>query len=767
MLHSPLLAVGCLLLGALAGLATAAPDNAAIPYTWRNVRIGGGGFVTGLVFHPSERGLRYARTDVGGAYRWDTASTRWIPITDWLGMDDTHLTGIDGIALDPADPDRVYLAAGIYNRPDMPNAALLRSADRGATWQRTELPFRLGGNEAGRGNGERIAVDPHDGRILFLGSRDAGLWRSADRGATWARVDSFPALATSPAAGSGDPQRPQMVGIVWIIFEPRSGAAGGPTPTLYAAVSTREVCLFRSTDAGATWQPVSGQPVGFRPTRAALTPAGTLYLAYGNDPGPNTMTDGAVWKLDTATGAWIDITPARGDGKPETGFGYGAVTFDPAHPDTILAATFCHFEPHDEIYRSTDAGRTWRPLLATSTWDHSGASWTEHHTPHWMSDVKIDPFDSDHALFTTGYGIWASRNLAVAGSGAPVNWWFNDDGLEETVPLGLVSPPVGPHLISAIGDLDGYRHDDLDRPQFQFAPPPRFANSESIALAGLKPECLVRSGTIRNRTTEVRAARSADSGASWTPLASEPPGSGGAGAVALSADAATIVWTPRGQPAPGATGWRAWVGEPLAPHFTRDHGATWTACAGLPAGIRTIADPVEPAAFYAYDAATGTLFASTDGAAHFATRATGLPKNPPDDGKPRWRTPAGMLYVAPGVSGELWLATRAAGLFRSTDGGAMFAPVIGPAEAYSIGFGDAAPGRTQPTLYLAGKLGPTKGLFRSTDSGVTWLRINDDAHQFGAIGHVTGDPRLFGRVYFATGGRGVFYGDPTPSPAQK
>ena len=758
MLRLPLLALGVCALGSLAAAATQPVDS--VPYTFRNVQIRGGGFVSGLVFHPAERGLAYARTDVGGAYRWDAAAERWIPLTDSLGMDDWHLTGIDGIALDPADPTRVYLAAGIYNRPEMPAAALLRSADRGASWQRTELPFKLGGNEAGRGNGERLAVDPHDGRILFLGSRDAGLWRSADRGATWSRVASFPAVATSPAADSGDPQRPQMVGIVWVLFDPRGGAAGRPTSTVYAAVSTRETSLFRSTDAGVTWQPVPGQPVGFRPTRAALTPAGTLYLAYGDDPGPNTMTDGAVWKFETTSGAWRDITPARGDKKPRTGFGYGAVTFDPAHPDTLLASTFCRYEPHDEIFRSTDAGETWRPLLGSSRWDHSGASWTEHHTPHWISDVKIDPFDSDHALFTTGYGIWASRNLTAADAAHAVAWWFQDNGLEETVPLGLISPPVGPHLVSALGDLDGYRHDALDEPQLQFTAPPRFANSESIAFAGRRPECLVRVGTIRNRTTEIRAAWSADSGATWSALASEPPNSAGAGGGALSASAGTIVWPPGGQPPPGATGWAAWAGEPVVAHLTRDRGDTWIACAGLRPGLRVIADPLEAARFYAYDADNGTVLVSDDGAATFAVRATGLPKTPVDDGTPRWRPPAGLLYAAPDRTGELWLAARFAGLFRSTDGGATFAAVGRPAEAYSLGFGAAAPAQTHPALYLAGKIGELKGLFRSDDAGATWRRINNDAEQFGSLGHVTGDPRIFGRVYFATGGRGIFYGDP-------
>src|SRR6516164_4982983 len=127
-------------------------------YQWRNVAIGGGGFVTGLVFHPREENLLYARTDVGGAYRWDAAARRWIPLTDWVqGID---FTGIESLAVDPSDANRVYLAAGIYR---WTRAAILRSDNRGRTWKVTEVPFKMGGNELGRFNGERLAVDPNDG----------------------------------------------------------------------------------------------------------------------------------------------------------------------------------------------------------------------------------------------------------------------------------------------------------------------------------------------------------------------------------------------------------------------------------------------------------------------------------------------------------------------------------------------------------------------------------------------------------------------------
>ena len=54
----------------------------------------------------------YARTDVGGAYRWDDQKQEWIPLTDWLSPAQGNFTGIESIALDPSDANRVYLAAG-------------------------------------------------------------------------------------------------------------------------------------------------------------------------------------------------------------------------------------------------------------------------------------------------------------------------------------------------------------------------------------------------------------------------------------------------------------------------------------------------------------------------------------------------------------------------------------------------------------------------------------------------------------------------------
>ena len=77
--------------------------------------------------------------------------------------------------------------------------------------------------------------------------------------------------------------------------------------------------------------------------------------------------------------------------------------------------------------------------------------------------------------------------------------------------------------------------------------------------------------------------------------------------------------------------------------------------------------------------------------------------------------------------------------------------------------GKPGPGRVYPALYLAGQVGEKEGFYRSDDIGQTWVRLNDDAHQFGFVNVIKGDPRVYGRVYLGTSGRGVIYGSSTRS----
>ena len=699
--------------------ACAAPKQGSVAYDWKSVQIVGGGFVDGIVFQPAVPGLRYARTDMGGAYRWDQGRDQWQPILDWVSYKDANLMGVESIAVDPHNPDRVYLACGTYTNDRTPTGAILRSEDRGKSFQRVDVPIKFGGNENGRGNGERMLVDPEDGNILYLATRHAGLWKSRDAGKSWHRLDAFPVAEDKLLTDW------RQAGIVFVKI--------APDRSVYVAQSVMgQDNLFVSRDGGASWQPVSGAPTHYRPTRAAFTGDGALIVTYGDSPGPTKMTDGAVWRYEA--GKWSEITPEHGK------FGYAAVSADASDPKTLIVSSFGRPSGED-IFRSRDGGKSWKTVFGNGgQYDYSRAPYVQPTAIHWLFDIEIDPDNPDHALFTTGYGGWESFDLTALDRGQPTHWRVMSKGIEETVGLGLYSPAKGVPLVSAIGDYDGFVHDDLDRPAPQGGmAPPRFSDTMAVAGGALAPDIMVRIGVPDFNKTGPTLSYSLDAGKSWAPAATMPKPEVKGGELAVSADGARWLWVPKD-------------GEAV---LTADRGAHWLVPGGLPLHARIAADPLDSMTFYALSLPDNALYVSHDGGRTFAGQPLNLPGPPYQAG---WRgDPRGgqdKVYATPGRSGDLWVAA-ADGLYRSQDTSGHWTRSKPVEELHAFGLGKDA-------LYLVGTVSGQAGIFRSDDEGVTWLRINDDAHQWGLILQIAGDPKTYGRVYVGTHGRGIFYGDPAP-----
>ena len=93
--------------------------------------------------------------------------------------------------------------------------------------------------------------------------------------------------------------------------------------------------------------------------------------------------------------------------------------------------------------------------------------------------------------------------------------------------------------------------------------------------------------------------------------------------------------------------------------------------------------------------------------------------------------PGGQLRSTAFAAGDLWLASGS-GLYHSTNSGVCFARVGNVVSADAVGFGRAASDTTYPTLFISGNANNVIGIFRSTNAGKSWTRINDDHHQWGS-----------------------------------
>src|SRR5205823_1102440 len=112
--------------------------------------------------------------------------------------------------------------------------------DGGQNFSTIDLPFWVGGNSGGRATGERLAVDPNLGNIVFLGSNNKGLYKSSDSGASVTQVSTFPLLTSD---------------IDFVTIDPTSGSPGSASQTIYAGVDSTAAGtnIYRSTNGGTSW----------------------------------------------------------------------------------------------------------------------------------------------------------------------------------------------------------------------------------------------------------------------------------------------------------------------------------------------------------------------------------------------------------------------------------------------------------------------------------------------------------------------------------
>ncbi len=674
-------------------------------YKWGSVAMGGGGFVSGLLTSKSEQNLLYARTDVGGAYRWDATNASWISLLDWCSTSQTGYQGVLSFAIDPKATNKLYLLVGTsyFNNGA---TAILRSSDYGKTFSISDVSkqFKVSGNSMGRNNGERLQVDPYNGNILYCGSQANGLFKSTDAGISWAQVTSLGNVGT-----------PNGNGINCLIVDSTDGIKDTASKTLYVFKSDTGTNFYRSDDAGNSFNAIPNAPTSLMPQRAVLAKDHNLYITYADKEGPYNATTGQIWKYNTLTGSWTNVTPS-GIKLPFSG-----ISVDPNNPLKLIASTINVYQRQyssvygDKFYLSTDGGTTWRDLIGSGIkMNANGCAWFGTASIHWAASIEFNPFNTDKAWVCSGNGVFYCNSISAATN----TWNFGAKGIEETVPLDMVSIPGGP-LMTVVGDYDGFKTIDPSVYGTRFSP--AVGSNSAIAYASLNPQKLVRVGSSM--------FYSINQGINWTKCTNTK---GTGGNVALSADGNLILYC---------------KDNISNTYWSKDNGNSWYDCFGIGAST-PVADPVNPNRFYSYNNKDGNMYTSIDGGANFTV-----------SGRPG-KGGSSLIRTAPDKNGHLWMAMNDGGLIYSVDSGATYTKISHVTNCAAVGLGKADSLANYYTLYIWGTVNGVSGVYRSINFGSSWVKINNNENGGIGNGHfINGDFNVFGRVYQSTVGRGVAYGE--------
>ena len=365
----------------------------------------------GVVGRPDEF---YFGTANGGVWKTIDAGRVWFPV-----FDAQPVASIGAVAVAPSNPDVVYVGTGENTLRDSMGYGngVYKSIDAGKTWTHLGLSntHHIG----------KIAIDPHNPNIVFVAAigqmyapnEERGVFRSTDGGKSWKKV-LYKDSNVGAAEVTIDPTNPRVVyaGLwatrrpPWFVYAPSNGAGGG---------------IFKSTDGGSNWtQLTKGLPKeGIGRTGIAVAPSNPrrLYAVVDclvPDPGapasaaqptapggpPRPPGQGGFFRSDDAGATWTKLS-----GDPALwgrGWYFTKVTVDPKNADVV-------YVPNVAVNRSMDGGKTWVALRGSPGGDDYHQAW-------------VSPHDTNTMIVASDQGTIITHNARAEDAGA-VTWssWLN------------------------------------------------------------------------------------------------------------------------------------------------------------------------------------------------------------------------------------------------------------------------------------------------------------------------------------------------------
>ena len=733
-------------------------------YTWGNAIMGGVEGTRGIVWNPKHPDDLYIRADCGGVWKLVRSNNitqqavygyRWKCITDSIPWKWQNLVTATSVALDPENRKRIYIAGSGSRWSDQ--HAILITNDGGVTWNRTDIL----GNDGKDINfttdilhgGETFVVDVNDSKRLWFGTSNNGLYLSEDYAKSFKPVGAFPVKGRD------------MAGITFVTLDWQHGKSGVSTTLIYAGVAgnkdNNEGGIYRSNDAGKSWKRLDGPyDKVATPCRGRLTPNGTLYITFDSP--------GSVWKYSPAQNNWTDITPSKGKGR-----NFSGLNIHPRDPDTLITADISG----SAVYWTSDAGNTWKTYQYEKGNKPGStlilgfqAPWERGLDEAWggmTGDVAFDPVRPENVLHVSFTG----PQLGTGAGDKMMTFSLIGEGREQMTCGDVVSPTKGAPLISGVWDVGGFRHEKLDTIPSHIIPLKTrdghgnwgekvWQDCFQIDINPAIPDRLVSAGGWQwNGTGD--ACYSMDNARTWIEFPAKPFPDAKFGRISMGTDPNNVCWVP--------------MGDKQSPvYVTHDNGKTWLISQGSPLGLIATdgpwsfykliaADRIRKNTFYIYDRRDGRFYRSDDGGDHWKH----VSRLPNQIGA-HWDN--NRVFANPYKSGDVWVSIQEHGLFHSDDAGKSWTKIDHVHWVVNFNFGRSRPGTKTPSLFVFGQIAgkkPSKdyevnaALYRSDDNAHTFVRVNDPLHQLATIcSGMCGDMQTWGRVYVATGSRGIFYAEP-------
>lgn len=372
---------------------------------WRNIGPLRGGRTKAMAGVASQPFTFYMGMVNGGVWKTTNAGRTWIPI-----FDDQPTGSIGAIAVSQSDPNIIYVGSGEgLQRPDLAiGDGMYKSTDAGRTW--THLGLRDSQQIP------QVVVDPKNPNRLFVAvlghpygpNDERGIFRSTDGGKTFEKV-----LYKGPDVGGKDvdidPSNPDIV--YAILSEQRQG------PWENGAWAGTGGGVFKSTDGGTTWKPLTnGFPASLATAEMAIAPSNSkrLYarIAVYNTPGAGGGGRGGgragggaapagpqyapFYRSDDGGETWAPTTTDLRVGTSDE----AVIVVDPKNPDWLVVTS-------QVTAKSTDGGKTWVPFKGAPGGDDYQNGW-------------INPNNTDIMILVADQGAAVSLDKGMSWSS-----WYN------------------------------------------------------------------------------------------------------------------------------------------------------------------------------------------------------------------------------------------------------------------------------------------------------------------------------------------------------